>query len=717
MDAIYSVSLGESETTNRYIPGEFTWPKLCELLTSHKQGSKSGPSICPATFSNDKRGKEYAQEISVITLDIDAGHSWEAVVAAIEATGWTAAVASTFSHMSVFTKVKRTAFELWKQRKLDSANGSEPDTSPEAYLAEAQERLPEVISGAVIDEEQSTDTELAIRHNHCPKFRIAFPMAHPWRRKDYDNLDAAEMAFKDACNAVAERLGLEIDASCVDLARLFFLPRVPNTERMELTKRCIFEGELCPALKLGADHRPAVTPSKSKGSLGFNTIEAVDPETGEVLNLKTWVVDYGSRFEIAKAAEAGKWRTRTQSGVKLSVDCPFEGSHTTDTPNGTVVANASDFAATGMTGLRTQNFTIHCSHAHCKDRDRLDFLKQAVSLKWLKVADLTDTRFLMDDTPVDTVPIDPWAEFIVPSFPLDIFPAVVSEAVADRHERTGADQAAVAMSALSAMAGALSAENTIMPRRNDPYWIERPILWTLLCGAPSSMKTPTIKWAMAGLSSMQKERMASYLEKVTQWESEPEDGRGDEPERPEQLVTNDTTYEAIVEILAVQNRGIIMHRDEFSGFIGALDRYASGRGGSAERAFYIEAWNGNAYQSNRKGRSVSVPNLAVDFIGGIQPEKLREMKDLGSDGLLQRFLPVVIKDGLLPRDIPARNSALYYELVRNMACLEPGDYTICEAGHVVLDELFERLHNLEASGVFGSSFSSFLGKMRGYSAR
>ena len=90
-----------------------------------------------------------------------------------------------------------------------------------------------------------------------------------------------------------------------------------------------------------------------------------------------------------------------------------------------------------------------------------------------------------------------------------------------------------------------------------------------------------------------------------------------------------------------------MVQDELAGWLGGFERYTTGQAG---RAFYLSAWNGGTYLKDRVGKGktdadaeICVDNLALSILGGIQPELLTKLGDLTSDGLLQRFIPVLMK--------------------------------------------------------------------------
>ena len=74
-------------------------------------------------------------------------------------------------------------------------------------------------------------------------------------------------------------------------------------------------------------------------------------------------------------------------------------------------------------------------------------------------------------------------------------------------------------------------------------------------------------------------------------------------------------------------------------------------GREGERAFFLEAWNGNqAFDTDRIGRGhIRIPNVCVSIFGGIQPDKLTAYLEqathgLANDGMLQRFQLLVYPD-------------------------------------------------------------------------
>src|ERR1019366_8526028 len=124
----------------------------------------------------------------------------------------------------------------------------------------------------------------------------------------------------------------------------------------------------------------------------------------------------------------------------------------------------------------------------------------------------------------------------------------------------------------------------------------------------------------------------------------------DEPAKPKlrRLIVNDPTFEALHATMSENPAGVLLIRDELTGWLSGLDR--AGREG--ERPFHLQAWNGDTgYTMDRIGRgTIHVTACCESILGGIQPGRLRSylvdaLKDGPSDdGLIQRFQLLVWPD-------------------------------------------------------------------------
>lgn len=82
----------------------------------------------------------------------------------------------------------------------------------------------------------------------------------------------------------------------------------------------------------------------------------------------------------------------------------------------------------------------------------------------------------------------------------------------------------------------------------------------------------------------------------------------------QRLRVSDATTEKMAELLSQTSRGLLMYRDELSGWLGGMDRY-SNRG---DRPFWLEAYGGRSFTVDRKSAPdpIIVDRLSVAVIGG-----------------------------------------------------------------------------------------------------
>ena len=264
---------------------------------------------------------------------------------------------------------------------------------------------------------------------------------------------------------------------------------------------------------------------------------------------------------------------------------------------------------------------------------------------------------------------DPWERYIVPAFPFEILPSVAQDYVATQSAVIGCDGSALAMAVLATFAGALHHGFTIKMMRHGS-WYERPRLWVLLVADPSQLKTPIINAATAPLAHYETHLRVKYDADLLDYEMAKADAKEAgqkpsmrEPKPPPRYVVWDTTVEKLGELLMRSDKGILVKSDEISGWIGSMERYNAGR---SDRGFWLCAYDGGPHSIDRiKRGEMFVRNLSVSLVGGIQPARLAEIQGLTSDGLLQRFIPVMMTAASLPQDSPS-NDERYRGLVREM---------------------------------------------------
>jgi hypothetical protein len=300
----------------------------------------------------------------------------------------------------------------------------------------------------------------------------------------------------------------------------------------------------------------------------------------------------------------------------------------------------------------------------------------------------------------------------VPAFRLNLLPAALAPWVADIADRVQCPPDFVAVGVMVAAAAVVGRQVAIRPKRQDD-WAVVPNLWGLAVGAPGSMKSPALAEALRPLRRLITDAQAQYEEQrlaqqgrvaerrarrhdlarrlreaaANQEPTEPlpepeEPARRDPPPAEHRYLVNDTTVEKLGELLNHHPNGLLLFRDELSGFLHTMDR----PGHENDRAFYCEAWNGTgAYTYDRIGRgTLHIRAACLSVLGGIQPGPLeRYLREVfagrGDDGLLQRFQLAVWPDGA--------------ERWRNV------DRWPNAAARARVTEVFQRLSTLEPAGV------------------
>jgi hypothetical protein len=166
-----------------------------------------------------------------------------------------------------------------------------------------------------------------------------------------------------------------------------------------------------------------------------------------------------------------------------------------------------------------------------------------------------------------------------------------------------------------------------------------------------------------------------------------------------------------------------MVHDELAGWLGSFERYSNGQ---SSRGFYLSSWNGGPFLKDRVGNGkndrdaeIRVDNLALCVLGGIQPDRLIKLGDLTSDGLLQRFLTVLMKPAKLgdPEHPVAAAEAEYEKLIRSINALPARTYHFADEALEVRDDVFNHIHRLQQVDGFATSLVGAIGKLNGYFAR
>jgi hypothetical protein len=224
--------------------------------------------------------------------------------------------------------------------------------------------------------------------------------------------------------------------------------------------------------------------------------------------------------------------------------------------------------------------------------------------------------------------------------------------------RLQVDPCGIAAHAIGTASGLLSDDWRVRLKSKDQAWIERPCVWVCMVVESGRKKSDQFRTATRPIAKIEarlreayEKDKAEHLKQFNTWQATSKDQRGPEPEPPveKRLVTDDYTVESLRDLLPSAGK-VIIRADELATMLGAFERYHTGAI-NANRAHMLALYDGGTRRIDRKGSGhIYIPNWSAVVIGNIQPERVRAfVRDLSSDGLLQRFMivmpgPITIED-------------------------------------------------------------------------
>ncbi len=272
-------------------------------------------------------------------------------------------------------------------------------------------------------------------------------------------------------------------------------------------------------------------------------------------------------------------------------------------------------------------------------------------------------------------------------FPVELLPTVIRDLAVEGGRAIGIDPALVAVPALVTCGTALGMTAQL---RCTNEWKAPPILWGAAIARSGCRKSPAFRLATQILQDVEDEAQEEHrrakrkhAEDMARWKAAVEEwergGRkGDRPKEPPEPiesrhVISDVTVEVVAQILQKQPRGVVVLRDEVSGFFHDLNKYRNGKGGDAQN--WIELWHGRVLSVDRVSKPrIRVSGAAVSVLGTVQPRTLRRLMtpELLESGFLSRWLFVMPPSGKRqrPTDVDSGVRECYEKAVRALLDLE-----------------------------------------------
>jgi hypothetical protein len=331
-----------------------------------------------------------------------------------------------------------------------------------------------------------------------------------------------------------------------------------------------------------------------------------------------------------------------------------------------------------------------------------------------------------------------------PPFPTDALPQAARRFVEEGAEAIGCAPDLLALPVLAVLSAGIGASRVVEIKRS---WREGATLFLAVVASPGEKKTPAANAARRPVLKRQAEKRQEFKAKkeehereTREWKAHCRDARSageTEPPPPpeptmERTYADDTTVESLVGILEDNPRGVLIYKDELTGWVRGHDQYKAG-GKGADRQHWLSVWSNQAIVVDRKSRQgdpTYVERPWVSLVGGIQPAMLPELGGSMEDGLLDRFLfcyPKHSQTDLSDVEIGADTEAEYAALYAKLSSLRMAEDEFGqEAPNVVpmsweARRLFKEIHDEMGREALAPGFPLRLqgvwAKMRGYLAR
>jgi predicted transcriptional regulator YheO len=226
-------------------------------------------------------------------------------------------------------------------------------------------------------------------------------------------------------------------------------------------------------------------------------------------------------------------------------------------------------------------------------------------------------------------------------FPLEIFPDVVEKYILHCKERLMLNE--------DFMSGALLWMTSILIGNSlkieaKKGWLESPILFIALVGRAGLGKTPSTKPIIAPVKKINQKKIEDYLNKYKEYERYIEATKKeqaglvpiDKP-RKKQILAEDTTIEALINLHNESNKSIGVFKDELDGWFKDMNKYRDG----SDKQKWLSIWSNESIIVNRVSRpDLYIASPFISVMGGIQPTILDEQftTENIANGFIDRFL-------------------------------------------------------------------------------
>lgn len=328
-----------------------------------------------------------------------------------------------------------------------------------------------------------------------------------------------------------------------------------------------------------------------------------------------------------------------------------------------------------------------------------------------------------------------------PDIDLSLWPTQLTRRAQEVSDSVGCDPIVPLWAGLAAVCGVVDAQTRLelMPGFKVP-----PVLWLMTIGDPGDLKSPGSRPMFSAFRGIELDDKARFAKEVQAWELKeaayaaaraaqlkfaasdefllggemPEGPPKPDKPVPVRLTVGDVTSQKLVRMVAERPRGLLCYLDEMNSWTQKLTNRMSGE----DRSAWVVGFEAERYEMDRvQDGSTHADNFAVSIFGNMQPRVLEDnFSDLAGDGLLQRFLPAVLRHNQtrLGEPIPdfLTSAAAWENTLRLTYALETKTYRMTQAAFKRFRQFqewqLERMHSerlIKSSPEFVEAFGKIVG--------
>jgi hypothetical protein len=333
-----------------------------------------------------------------------------------------------------------------------------------------------------------------------------------------------------------------------------------------------------------------------------------------------------------------------------------------------------------------------------------------------------------------------------PDMDMSLWPSVLRQRAQELGENIGCDPIVPLFAGLAAICGVIDSRVRLelMPGFQVP-----PVLWLMTIGAPADKKSPGSRPMLSPLRALEAEDRPRYQKELLNWEGREAAYAGAKksflewsasseallnvdqaptvPDMPLQpvplkITVSDITSQKLVRQAADRPRGLLCYLDEMNSWVRKMTDKASGD----DRSAWVVSYESEYYEMDRVGAgSIHCENLAVSIYGNIQPQVFRShVKALSADGLLQRFIPGILRPSKTKLGNPVpdymTSSAEWENMLRLVYSLPVRTYLLSPDAYAAFREFQEWYEDAKQDERIldsGVEYMTAFGKLEGLAGR